>query len=270
MLGCILSQTASADSPSKINTFANDLYKQGKFDQALQQYDQALSQTPQAYEPKFNKADSYYRLNDLRQAADLYRQVADESKDQKLIAMSKYNLGNCDFQQGTKLKDSDPKKAIENFKTAISNWRAVLDNDPKNQKAANNIEVARLTIKDIIEQMKNQQQDPNQSNDPNQSQDPNQPQDPNRPQQQPQDPNQSKDPNQPQDPNKSQSQAAKQDPNQSQPQPEPDPNKQQQQQQPDQPDDKKQEEKKMMPPPRKYSTKNSVTNSKGRYYKELV
>ena len=153
---------------------------------------------------------------------NLYRQVAAESKDMNLVAKAKYNLGNCSFQQGSKQRDSNLQKAIEDMETAIAHWRGVLDIEPKNEKAAKNIEVARLTIKDILDQLKNQQQqqDPNQPQDPNQSK---QQQD----QQQSQQP-QGQDPNRPQDPNQPQQQASKEDPNQPQQQPKQDDEQQKQ------------------------------------------
>ena len=199
----------------------NRLYEQEKFNEAIQQYDHALIDSPHALEPKFNKANSYYRLDDLDEAINLYRQAAAESKDMKLVTSAKYNLGNCRFQQGSKQRDSNLQKAIDDMKAAIGHWRSALDIEPQNQKAAKNIEVARLTIKDILDQLKDQQQ---------QQQDPNQPQDPNQSQQQ-QDQQQSQqqqaqDPNQPQDSNQQQQQDSKEDTNQSQQQ---EPQQQQQQ-----------------------------------------
>jgi tetratricopeptide (TPR) repeat protein len=185
----------------------NQLYAQGKFNKAIDSYEQALLEKPHVLEPKYNKANSYYRLDDLAEAMDLYKEVAAESKDMELVSKAKYNLGNCYFQRGSKQRDSDLQKALEDLKTSITNWRQVLDIDPKNEKAAKNIEVARLIIKDIIDQLnkQKQQQDPNQPQDPNQGQ----------AQQQPKDLKQ--DPNQPQDPNQSQQQKTSgQDPNQSQ------------------------------------------------------
>jgi len=198
----------------------NKLYKQGNFNEAINSYDQALLEEPAALEPKFNQANSYYRLDDLGKAMDLYRQVAAESKDMKLVARAKYNLGNSYFQQGSKQKDSNLQKAIDDLKTAIGGWRGVLDIEPENKKAARNIEVARLLIKDLLDQLNKQQQ----------QQDPNQPQDPNQQQQ-----NSQQDPNQPQD-QKQQQQAAEQDPNQPQ-----DPNQSDDQQQKQQQEEQKQQ-----------------------------
>ena len=202
-------QTALAGSSRVSTGQGNRLYEQGKFAEAIKQYDQALIDSPQVLEPKFNKANSYYRLDDLDQAMNLYSHVAAESKDMKLVTRAKYNLGNCSFQQGSKQRDSNLQKAIEDMETAIGHWRGVLDIDAENQKAAKNIEVARLTIKDILDQIKNQQ-DPNQPQDPNHAQkQQNQQQD----QQQSQQPGQ--DPNKPEDPNQQQQQGSKDDPNQS-------------------------------------------------------
>ena len=199
----LMFQTVFAGSARLSNRQGNHLYEQEKFDEAIKQYDQALIDRAGVLEPKFNKANSFYQLDDLDRAMNLYREVAAESKDMKLVTKAKYNLGNCSFQQGSKQRDSNLQKAIEDMETAIGHWRGVLDIEPENEKAAKNIEVARLTIKDILDQLKNQQQqqDPNQPQDPNQFQ---QQQEQNQ-QQQGQDPNQSQD---------QQQQGSKEDPNQ--------------------------------------------------------
>jgi len=67
--------------------------------------------------PKFNKANSYYRLDDLAKAMDLYGQVAAETKDMGLVAKAKYNTGNCYFQRGSKQRDSDLQKAMEELQS---------------------------------------------------------------------------------------------------------------------------------------------------------
>jgi tetratricopeptide (TPR) repeat protein len=183
----------------------NKLYGRGNYSEAINKYEEALIEEPQVLEPRFNKGNSYYRLDDLAEAQDLYREVAAESKDMGLVTKAKYNLGNTYFQQGMKQRDSNLQKALEDLQTSIVFWRGVLDIEPENEKAARNIEVARLIIKDIIDQMNKQQQDPNQPQDPNQSQQQQQsqdqegaPQDPNQTQRQAeqmgeQDPNQEKD-----------------------------------------------------------------------------
>jgi Ca-activated chloride channel family protein len=188
----------------------NKLYADGKYTQAIDKYDQALVEQPGAAEPKFNQADSYYRLDDLGKAIELYQDVAAESKDMALVAKAKYNLGNCLFQRGAKQRDSDLQKAVEDMKSSIVSWRQALDIDPANEKAARNIEVARLTIKDILDQIKKQQEQQKQQGQSDQQKEQQQKQD-----QQSQQGQQKQDQSKAgQDPNQAKAAQQKQDPNQ--------------------------------------------------------
>jgi Ca-activated chloride channel family protein len=167
-----LKQQVSGEAARVSLQDGNKLYGRGNYNEAINKYDEALIEEPQVLEPKFNKGNSYYRLDDLAKAQDLYREVAAESKDMELVTKAKYNLGNTYFQQGMKQRDSNLQKALEDLQTSIACWRGVLDIKPENEKAAKNIEVARLIIKDIIDQLNKQQQeqDANQPQDANQSQ----------------------------------------------------------------------------------------------------
>jgi tetratricopeptide (TPR) repeat protein len=151
-------QSVCAESVGQVVNEGNKLYRQGQYKEAINEYDKAATRSPEIVEPRFNKADGYFRLGDLQQAIDLYKAVAAESKDMQLVEKAKYNLGNCFFQQGVKLKDSDAQKAVDNMQSAIGWWRQTLDINPADEKAAKNIEVARLTIKNIIDQINKQKQ----------------------------------------------------------------------------------------------------------------
>jgi Ca-activated chloride channel family protein len=149
---------AATGSARELLRQGDRLYGDNEFAEAVNKYNDALVEQPQAAEPKFNKANSYYRLDDLSEAMDLYQQVAAESKDMALVAKAKYNLGNCYFQRGTKQRDSNLQKALEDMQTSIAQWRQVLDLDPQGQQK---------------QQQQNQGQQQNQSQPPP---DPNQPQ----------------------------------------------------------------------------------------------
>jgi len=171
----------------------NQLYANGQYAEAINKYNEAEIEQPGAVEPKFNKANSYYRLDDLGRAIDLYRQVAAESRDMTLVSKAKYNLGNCFFQRGAKQRDSNLQKALEDMETSITYWRGVLDIDPQNERAARNIEVARLTIKDILDQIQQQQEQEQQRQQQDQQGDPQEQDQRQEAQSQQQDPDQSQD-----------------------------------------------------------------------------
>ncbi|HEX41659.1 MAG TPA: tetratricopeptide repeat protein [Phycisphaerales bacterium] len=136
----------------------NSLYAAGNYAGAISRYEQALVENPSSMEALFNQANSYYCLDDLDKAVDGFRRVAGESRDMPLVTRARYNLGNCFFTRGMKQRDSDLQKALDNLQTAIGYWRQVLDVERDNAKAARNIEVARLVIKDIIDRINKQQQ----------------------------------------------------------------------------------------------------------------
>jgi len=230
VLSLAIACSARADSARQMIKQGNQQYAEGKYNEAINTYNEALVEEPVAIVPKFNKANSYYRLDDLGEAIDLYQEVAAESKDMALVGKAKYNLGNCFFQRGAKQRDSDLQKALDDMKTSITYWRGVLDLDPENAKAARNIEVARLTIKDILDQLKKQQEQQKEQGQQDQGQQQQQDQ---QEQQQQSQTNSQQDPNQPQDPNQTQQDGQKQDPNQTgdQKQPERQQGQDQQQQQ---------------------------------------
>jgi len=221
-----LGAPAFADSAREMIQLGNQQYAEGQYNEAINKYNEALVEQPVAIVPKFNKANSYYRLDDLGEAIDLYQEVAAESKDMALVTKAKYNLGNCFFQRGAKQRDSDLQKALDDMKTSITYWRDVLELDPENAKAARNIEVARLTIKDILDQLKNQQEQQKEQSQQNQDQQQQQQENQQQGQQQQQDQSDSS-----QDPNQPQGGDQQQDPNEPQDQKQPDEQQGQQQQQ---------------------------------------
>ena len=142
----------------------NQLFREGQFQLALEQYEQAQPEMPDAPVLLYNRANCFYKLEDYDQALNLYQQVSAESKDMRLVARSKYNLGNCHFQQGLKQRDGNPKKAMEELTTAVSFYRQGLDIKPQDEDARHNIAVARLIMKDILDQIKKQQEEEKKQN----------------------------------------------------------------------------------------------------------
>ncbi len=222
LLNVLALTVEAAESPRLLVHQANGLYQDGEYEKAIAGYDRALVDDPEAVVPKFNQANSYFRLDDLSKAEELFKEVAVKSKDMDLVAKAKYNLGNTFFHQGLKQTDSNPKAAIADVNDAIRQWQSTLDLRPKDAQAARNIEVARLMVKDLLDRLKNQQ-DPNQPH----QQDPNQPHQQQGQKQQQQNGQQAQDPNHPQDPNQGQAQPKQQPQNR-------DPNEGQQSKQPQQ------------------------------------
>ena len=223
-----------AESPRQAVKQGNELYHDGKLPEAIEKYDQAAAQSPQSLEPTFNKANSLYKQNEIDKAIDIYKQLAGKSENPNLSAKANYNLGNCYYNKAAGQAKENPQNAIEDFKTGINYWRKAKEANLDDTDVSKNIEVAKMTIKQLKEQMQQQQKQQQDKQDKNKdeqnkdqqkqdqkqdsSSDPNKPQEEKKDQQEQQSQDE-KDKQQQQE--KQDQQQAKSDPNQNQNQDQP-------------------------------------------------
>ncbi len=66
---------------------ADDLYKEGKYAEAADHYEQAWKKKNKKKDLIFNAGECYYLVKDYRKAADAYRNVKDDSKDFPLVGL---------------------------------------------------------------------------------------------------------------------------------------------------------------------------------------
>ncbi len=124
----------------------NELYQEGKYEQALAAYQDALLDDPLNEIALFNQGNAYYKLKKYKEAIETYQKVVG-SENLQLSAKAFYNIGNARFQQN-KLKES-----IEAYKKS-------LELNPDDIDAKYNLELARAKLKELADkkQMPNQQQ----------------------------------------------------------------------------------------------------------------
>ena len=136
----------------------NELYGQGKYHEALENFEKALVLNPSSYYALYNKACALVKLasddnkgtaNDPRKvAAGIFEQVGANTDVPLLAEYANYNLGNMAFNDNE-------------FDRAINAYKAALRINPNNRKARQNLLLA-LQRK---EQQQNQQQQDQQQQD---------------------------------------------------------------------------------------------------------
>lgn len=158
LITVLLTAAVNADSARSLVEQGNQLYADQQFDSAIEKYTRASEDAHNGPVPDFNKANSLYRLENFQEAIDNYKKAAAESSDKNVIAAAKYNLGNSFFQKALQNQQAEPEKTLDDMKTSIGYFRDVLDIDPANPNAAQNIEVAKTVYKQIKEQQQQDQQ----------------------------------------------------------------------------------------------------------------
>ncbi len=157
-----------ADEVYSKNQKANNLYKQGKFDEALKLYDDALLLSPSDPKLKMNKGSTLYKLKQYDKAEELYNSSL-ASDDKKLKADIHYNMGNILFRQGEQLQSSDNASAKEKYQEALKHYIQALDLKSSDKDTKWNLQLTHNRIKQVEQQQQQQQQqnknDKNNKND---------------------------------------------------------------------------------------------------------
>ncbi len=156
-----------AKDPAGLVKKGNAAFDAGKYDAALKAYDEAAVDAPESPQIHFNIGAVYYQKGDYARAKDAWEKAALTSKDITLEAKADFNLGNCSYQEAKRQQDSDLKKAMDACTKSIEYYQQAVDllqnqktaNDMSLKKeAAENLEMVRLVMKSILDEIAKQEQ----------------------------------------------------------------------------------------------------------------
>lgn len=153
----------SADEIYSKNRKANELYKKGKFDEALKLYEDALLLSPSDEKLKMNQGSSLYKLGDFDKAEESYNGAL-SVKDKKIRSDAHYNMGNILFKKAEQIQQQDLQSAQEKYKSALQHYIESLNLSPDNIDAKWNLQLAHEKIKQLQQQQQQQQQNKDDKN----------------------------------------------------------------------------------------------------------
>ena len=132
----------------------NRLYEEGRFEEAHEQYLEALREAPDSPIVSFNDGNTLYRTEELQRAMESYRQAV-ESGDPAVEGQAWYNLGNALYKQ-------------QQLEPALDAYKEALRRNPADTDAKHNVEV---TLEQLQQQQQQQQQSDDQQDENDESQD---------------------------------------------------------------------------------------------------
>jgi len=149
----------SADEVNKANKKANKLYSQGKYEEALKLYDDALLLDPSDGKLKMNKGSALYRLNEFDEAENSYLDALSSLKDKKAQADAHYNLGNVQYKQGEALEaQGNAASARGKYSQALENYINTLKLRPNDKDAKWNLQLAHQKV-NVLQNQEDQNQE---------------------------------------------------------------------------------------------------------------
>jgi Ca-activated chloride channel family protein len=241
VLFALLVCASSADQTYDKTSKANRLYEQGKYDEALELYNEALIENPEAKKLAANKGSALHRLGNYDEAVKSYQEAL-SIEDKQALAATYYNLGNTLVKKGDELHGAGDPSAMEQYKQARQNYIQSLDLKPHDTDTKWNLQL----VQKRIEELKQQQQQQQQQNEQDKNK---QDKDKNKDQQQDKNRQQNKDNQEQQDKNRQKEQNEQQDQQQQQQDEQRDRNQDQNHQQQQQQEGDRQDEQKPRPRP---------------------
>jgi Ca-activated chloride channel family protein len=130
-------------------------YRDGKFNDAYQEFQQTLKTHPQSKavdKLQFDSGAAAYKMKDYGKALEWFSQAL-LSPDTGLQSKSHYNLGNTLYERGDGQKNDGKKLA--DWTNALQHYEQTLKLEPENREAKENYEF----VRNKIEELKNKKQE---------------------------------------------------------------------------------------------------------------
>ncbi len=149
----------AAGVPERAARAGRQAYADGRFQEAAAAFGAAAEARPEVTELRYDSGISAYRAGDLEGAVELLRQTIEEAGRPELAAAGHFALGNAGVRAVEQAlaaeagAPADPQAAIAGLTAAAQSYRRALDLAPDWEDAAHNLEVTRLRLQQLREQL---------------------------------------------------------------------------------------------------------------------
>ncbi len=159
-LAANIAHAASAGSMAKK---AGRFYREEKYDEALENYDQALSIKPDDPIIQYNRAVTLYRKDRFSDAEEAFLSSLAAGKED-IEERTVYNTGNSKYRIGEESEAGDPSSALQSYREAVQYYKRAMELAPDDSDAKYNYEYTLKKIDDL--ESKAQQPPPPQQQPP--------------------------------------------------------------------------------------------------------
>lgn len=135
----------------------NNAYNAGDYDTAVTSYDEALTEDPESPYSYFNKGAALFKKGDYTGAKEAFETAALKGRDPQFEAKTMFNLGNTAYKEAEARMETDLQGALEGCSNSVTHFQEALRLDPGMKEAAENMEMVRLTMKNILDEIQKQE-----------------------------------------------------------------------------------------------------------------
>ena len=155
----ILSANLSWSSQESQVKQANVLFKQQKWDEAIDHYMNALEQNQNTNIVQYDLGAAFYKKGNYNQSIEhLQKALPKKEKDKKFTANAHYNLGNAFYQKGRSMEEGNIDEALKAMQESLSNYDKTLNLNAKDEDASYNHKIVEKEIERLQKKKQQQQQ----------------------------------------------------------------------------------------------------------------
>jgi len=141
----------------------NQAYEKNEFNKADIQYQKALEKNNNSFEAKFNIGDALYKQGKYKEAAQQFENITSQAKTKQEKAKIYHNIGNALLQAHQQMANADTNGYLQQ---SIDAYKMALKNNPEDMDTKYNLSYALKMLKKQQQQQKNKQN--NKKNNKNQ------------------------------------------------------------------------------------------------------
>ena len=153
LLGLFAAGPAGAVSPDEAVRQGNAMYDAGNFAAAQQYYDTAAQALPNTATVHFNLGNALFKQQRFDAAVEYYARALTTATPGPtgLEGRLKYNLGNVAYQRALQVLP-DTQQALAHLQSAMAYYRDSLEVDPQQRNARYNLELAHTLLRQLQQQ----------------------------------------------------------------------------------------------------------------------
>lgn len=135
----------------------NVLYNEGSFEEALEEYEKALLNSPDSDVVNFNMGAALYKLGEYK-AATSHLEKALVSENENLEQKASYNIANAKYLYGMRQEDINIENAANILEQSLRHYEHALGLNTKDEDAQHNHKVVKKDLDRIREKMKQEKE----------------------------------------------------------------------------------------------------------------
>ncbi|MGB2650725.1 MAG: tetratricopeptide repeat protein, partial [Candidatus Omnitrophota bacterium] len=150
----LVSGPASADNSDKqLMKFANKLYKEKKYDEALEVYKELLKKTPDSPIMNYNTGSIYYKQEEYDTAIKSFTRAL-STEDSSLEKDALLGIANSYYRLSELKEDENIKTSIDLCKKSLVYYKRAIEVDERDKSLKYNHEIADKRVKALVKKSK--------------------------------------------------------------------------------------------------------------------